>query len=55
MCHGLKEWTCVQVGHHKLIGAVIESHQRDGWSLHMYQAQGTPTIVNHYMLFEREN
>jgi hypothetical protein len=50
----LKEWTCVQVGHHKKIGDVIEELQREGWSLHTYQAQGTPTLVNHYLLFERD-
>ena len=49
----LKEWTCVQVGHHKRIREVIEEHQKQGWRLHTYQAQGTPTLVNHYLLFER--
>jgi len=43
------------VGHHKRIGEIIESHLRDGWILHTYQAQGTPTMVNHYLLFERES
>ena len=50
----LREWKCVQVGHHKRIAEVIEEHQEDGWCLHTYQAMGTPTIVNHYLLFERE-
>jgi hypothetical protein len=50
----LKEYTCVQVGHHKKIGGVISRHQADGWVLHTYQAQGSPTMVNHYLLFERE-
>ena len=50
----LKEWVCVQVGHHKQIGEVIESHEKVGWSLHTYQAVGTPTMANHYLLFERE-
>ena len=49
----LKEWTCIQVGHHKRIGDVIVEYQREGWRLHSYQAQGTPTMVNHYLLFER--
>jgi hypothetical protein len=49
----LKEYTCVQVGHHKNIGKTIEEWQRNGWRLHTYQAQGTPTLVNHYLLFER--
>jgi hypothetical protein len=50
----LKEWICVQVGHHKQIGEVIEAYQQEGWRLHTYQASGTPTIVNHYLLFDRE-
>ena len=50
----LKEWTCVQVGHHKRIGEVIAKYQNEGWSLHTYQTQGTTTTVNHYLLFERD-
>jgi hypothetical protein len=50
----LKEWICVKVGHHKKIAEVIEKHQIEDWSLHTYQAQGTPTMVNHYLLFERD-
>jgi len=50
----LKEWTCVQVGHHKRIGEAIQKYQKEDWILHTYQAQGTPTMVNHYLLFERE-
>lgn len=49
----MKEYTCVQVSHHKKIGEVIEQYQKEGWRLHTYQAQGTPTLVNHYLLFER--
>ena len=49
----LKEYECVQVGHHKKIAEVIEEYQRKGWRLHTYQAQGSPTLVNHYLLFER--
>ena len=33
---------------------MIEEYQKDGWRLHTYQAQGSPTMVNHYLLFERE-
>jgi len=50
----LKEYICVLVGHHKKIGEVIEEYQKKGWNLHTYQAQGSPTIVNHYLLFERQ-
>jgi hypothetical protein len=51
----LKEWICVQVGNHRNISTTIESYQKRGWSLHTYQAQGSPTIVNHYLLFEKGN
>ena len=50
----LKEWECIQVGHHKRIAKTIEEYQKDGWNLHTYQAMGTPTLANHYLLFERE-
>jgi hypothetical protein len=49
----LKEWECVQVSHHKDIGKTIEEWQRKGWRLHTYQATGSPTAVNHYLLFEK--
>ena len=51
----MKEWECIQLGHHKDIGRIIEKMEMDGWKLHTYQAQGTPTLVNHYLLFERES
>ena len=50
----LKIWECVKVGNHRDIGSTIDQWQKNGWELHTYQAQGTPTIVNHYLLFERE-
>jgi len=51
----LKEWECVQVGHHRKIGKVIEEYEGAGWTLHAYQATG-PYMgeINHYLLFERE-
>jgi hypothetical protein len=49
----MKEYTCIQVSHHDKIGKVIEKYQMEGWHLHTYQAQGSPTLVNHYLLFER--
>ncbi|MDH5451598.1 MAG: hypothetical protein OEX77_12035 [Candidatus Bathyarchaeota archaeon] len=51
----MKEYVCVQVGHHKEIGKAIEEYEREGWSLHTYQATG-PYMgeINHYLLFERE-
>jgi hypothetical protein len=50
----LKDWVCVQVGHHKQIGEVIEGHEKEGWRLHAYQPTGFGTDVKHYLLFERE-
>ncbi len=52
-CTELKEYTCIQVGHHKNVGRIIEEWQKKGWRLSKYQAVGTPTIVNHYLLFEK--
>ena len=49
----MKEWRCVQVGHHKKLAGVIEELQMEGWRLHTYQAQGNPTMVCHYLLFKR--
>jgi len=51
----LKKYMCVQVSHHKDIGKTIDEWQENGWHLHTYQAQGSPTLVNHYLLFERED
>ncbi|MFW9832046.1 MAG: hypothetical protein ACFFD8_09760 [Candidatus Thorarchaeota archaeon] len=49
------EYICVQVGHHKNIGQIIAEHEAEGWHLHTYQAAaGSPTWINHYLLFERE-
>ena len=49
----MKKFVCVQVGHHKMIAEVIDSHQAHGWRLHTYQAaQRNPHAINHYLLFE---
>lgn len=48
------EYICVEVGHHKNIAKVIAEYQAQGWHLHTYQAAGYGTMVNHYLLFERE-
>lgn len=50
----MKKYVCILVGHHKNISSVIEEQLKGGWRLHSYEAVGTPTIVNHYLLFERE-
>ncbi len=49
----LKEWECVQIGHHKDTGRTIEEWQKKGWRLHTYQAAGYGTDVKHYLLFEK--
>jgi len=49
----LKEWECVEVGHHKNIGKTIEEWQKNGWRFHTYQATAYRTDVNHYLLFEK--
>ena len=51
----MKEYVCVQVGHHKKIARVMDEYQREGWHLHTYQAQGSPTMVNHYLLLEKDS
>jgi len=49
----LKEWKCVQVGHHKKVAETIEEYQKEGWRLYTYQAAGAPGGWNHYLLFEK--
>ncbi|UCD26766.1 MAG: hypothetical protein JSV75_01185 [Candidatus Bathyarchaeota archaeon] len=51
----MKEWACVQVGHHKNVGKKIEEWQENGWRLHTYCSAhiGIGTEVNHYLLFEK--
>ena len=49
----LSDWECVQVSHHKDVGNTIAEWEQKGWTLHTYQATGSPTAVNHYLLFKR--
>jgi len=49
----LKEWKCVEIGHHKNVAEAIEDYQNEGWHLHTYQATGYGTNVKHYLLFEK--
>jgi hypothetical protein len=49
----LKEYECVQVGHHRDVGKVIEEWQKKGWRLNAYQAVQYRMDVNHYLLFEK--
>jgi len=51
----LKEWKCVEIGHHKNIAEAIGEYQRKGWRLNTYQATGQATLVSHYLLFEKGN
>jgi len=48
----LKEYTCIQVSHHKDIPKAIIDSQKLGWCLHTYQATGWGADVKHYLLFE---
>ena len=52
----MKEWRCVQVGHHKDVGETIEEWQRNGWNLHTYVCAGNATLAMgtvHYLLFKK--
>ncbi|MFB0501337.1 MAG: hypothetical protein ACETVP_02590 [Candidatus Bathyarchaeia archaeon] len=49
----LKEYVCVQVGHHKDIGRTIGDMQKMGWRLHTYQVTGRDIWISHYLLFEK--
>jgi len=49
----LKEWKCVQLGHHKRVAETIEEYQKEDWRLHTYQATGQGTLITHYLLFEK--
>lgn len=56
----LKEYTCVEVKHHKDVGKTIEEYQKKGWHLNTYSTAGMGAgpmayNVNHYLLFERES
>jgi hypothetical protein len=51
----MEEWECIQIEHHKDIGKVIEQMHKKGWRLHTYQATGHAKLVNHYLLFSRQN
>jgi hypothetical protein len=47
------KWECVEVSHHKNVGAKIEEWQKDGWILYNYTAAGNPGAISHYLLFMR--
>ena len=53
----LREWRCVEVGHHENVGGVIEEWESQGWRLHSYTTAGMGgalnCTVNHYLLFVR--
>ncbi len=50
----MKDWKCVEVGHHRRIAEEIRDYQREGWTLHTYIAAGNPGAIIHYLLFEKE-
>lgn len=51
----MKQYECVEVGHHKNIGQTCTEFISKGWRLNAYQATGWGADVKHYLLFERES
>jgi hypothetical protein len=50
----LKEYVCLQVGHHRDIGRLLWDYQKRGWILHTYQAaHADGYAINHYLLLEK--
>lgn len=49
----MKEYQCIEVGHHKNIAGACSEQVANGWRLHTYQATGFGTDVKHYLLFEK--
>ena len=49
----MKEYECVQVSNHKDVGKTIAEWERNGWCLNSYVVAGSPTAVNHYLLFKK--
>jgi len=51
----MKEYRCIQVGHHENVGQVIEEWEKQGCRLHTYSTagmrEGFGMLVNHYLLF----
>ena len=41
------------VNHHKNVGKTVQEWQEKGCCLHSYAIAGSPTAVNHYLLFEK--
>jgi len=50
----LKKYICVELDSHKKVGETIEEWQKNGWSLHTYQAAGIMAERRHYLLSLRE-
>lgn len=57
----MKQWTCIQAQSHQFVGSTIEAMERDGWTLHTYNAAhakvalGGVAFINHYLLFNRDS
>jgi hypothetical protein len=47
------KWECVEVGHHKNVGATIEEWEKNDWNLYSYTTAGNPGAISHYLLFMR--
>ena len=50
----MKEYECVEVKHHRNVGATIMRWQKNGWKLETYQVTGRDIWINHYLLFGKE-
>jgi hypothetical protein len=51
----LKDWQCVEVKHNKDIGKTIKEWEKNGCIYSTAGSAGPMTsIINHYLLFERE-
>jgi hypothetical protein len=53
----LKEWRCIESGHHENVGKDIEEWEKAGWHLHTYSTAGLGAgwerSVKHYLLWVR--
>jgi hypothetical protein len=53
----MKQYTCVQVSHHKDVGNTIDEWQEKGWRLSHYACStgggGGLMTISHYLLFEK--
>jgi hypothetical protein len=53
----MKEYTCIELKHHKEIAKTLEEYQKQGWRLNTYQVAGIGMGGNasHYLLLEKDS